>query len=485
MPQFYTEEESVQAVKKLISRKLFLNASTIIDENLAVFPDSRQLHFLSAHIALETKDFTTSISILEKLNKEDPNQIQILMPLARSWNMYGDIEKSFAYLVEAETAGADKTMIEVSRAEAFERRGDFDALDACVSKLPNEARFINIRALALIARKDYASAIDLLESCFEKGMLDIQNIISIQFTLAKAYDRIGEYDKAWCSAQKAHELDETPFDQDSYFAQFDQMTEFMNADLAPALAQGPSTEIEPLFIVGNPRSGTSLLEQILSMHPEVENGGEMCVGHAMQLNVSRLTDSFHAWPQNMIDIREDDARILSEEYIEANKSVGANEKIISNKALNLPLQLGFMSRILPSSRAVMLQRHPLDNAVSCYTTNLLVSGHAYTNSLESLGRTWVARKKIADHWMEVLSIPMMELHYENLVADQRGETERLIKFLDLPWQEDCMEFHKSDRVARTISYDQVNKKMYKTSSGRWKNYEKHLGPLIDVVSDYI
>jgi hypothetical protein len=102
-----------------------------------------------------------------------------------------------------------------------------------------------------------------------------------------------------------------------------------------------------------------------------------------------------------------------------------------------------------------------------------------------LGETWVARKRITDYWMETLSIPMMELHYENLVADQRGETERLIKFLDLPWQEDCMEFHKSKRVARTISYDQVNKKMYNTSSGRWKNYEKHLGPLIDVVSDYI
>ena len=92
---------------------------------------------------------------------------------------------------------------------------------------------------------------------------------------------------------------------------------------------------------------------------------------------------------------------------------------------------------------------------------------------------------MADMWMEKLSIPVMELHYENLVADQRGETERIIEFLGLPWQEDCMEFHKSKRVAKTISYDQVNKKMYKTSSGRWKNYEKHLGPLIDVVSDYI
>jgi hypothetical protein len=133
----------------------------------------------------------------------------------------------------------------------------------------------------------------------------------------------------------------------------------------------------------------------------------------------------------------------------------------------------------------MLHRHPLDNAVSCYTTNLVAAGHPYTNNLEHLGRVWVERKKMTDMWMEILSIPVMELHYENLVADQRGETERLIKFLDLPWAEDCMQFHKSKRVAKTLSYDQVNKKMYKTSTGRWKNYEKHLGPLMDVVSDYI
>ena len=181
----------------------------------------------------------------------------------------------------------------------------------------------------------------------------------------------------------------------------------------------------------------------------------------------------------------EDAKKLAEMYLEAASHSRADEKILSNKALNLPIQAGFLSTVLPSSRAIMLHRHPLDNAVSCYTTNLLSAGHPYTNNLEDLGRVWVHRKKMADMWMEKLSIPVMELHYENLVADQRGETERLIRFLDLPWEEDCMKFHKSKRIAKTISYDQVNKKMYKTSSGRWKNYEKHLAPLIDIVSDYI
>jgi len=149
------------------------------------------------------------------------------------------------------------------------------------------------------------------------------------------------------------------------------------------------------------------------------------------------------------------------------------------------LQLGSLSKILPNSKAILLHRHPLDNAVSCYTTNLLAAGLPYTNSLETIGKTWIARKKLTELWIDILSIPLVELHYENLVSNQREETQRIIAFLGLPWQEDCMEFHTSKRVARTISYDQVNQKMYNTSNGRWKNYEKHLGPLIDVVSDYM
>ena len=485
MPQFYTKEEATKAVQKLVSQKMYQSARIAIKENLEIFPESRQLRFLSSHINLETSDFASAVEILEQLNREDPNQLQIIIPLVRAWNLYGDIDKALEYIELAKSIDGNSTMVQVIRAEVYERSGQLNLLDECVEALPNEAKIINIRARAFIARKNYESAIDVLESDFETGGLDIQDIISNLFTLAKAYDRIGEFDKAWLSAQRAHELDPIQFDSKPFLRQYDQMMEFMNSDLIGALAEGPKTSLEPLLIVGNPRSGTSLLEQILSMHPDIANGGEMSVGHTMQLNVSSLTDSFHPWPQNMIDMREDDARLLSEQYLSANASVGEGKKIVSNKALNLPLQLGFLSKMLPSSRAVMLHRHPLDNAVSCYTTNLLVSGHAYTNSLKTLGETWVARKRITDYWMETLSIPMMELHYENLVADQRGETERLIKFLDLPWQEDCMEFHKSKRVARTISYDQVNKKMYNTSSGRWKNYEKHLGPLIDVVSDYI
>ncbi len=490
MPQFYTEEEAVTAIKKLISQKMLQFARRSAHEALREYPDSRQIRYLIAFISSELKDYATASVLLEQLNNEDPEKIEILKSLIEVWNGLGEMNNAIRYSNQLEELTGRKNQATLTNADIYERNNKIEKADEELAKLPSnfleQTANINIRARVLISKKEYEQAIDLILK-YEDSLQELEELsqITAYFMLTKAYDKLGEYDKAWEAAAKAHSLSTFPFDIDNYFKQFSEVREFMSREIIEALVEGPTTEVEPLFIVGNPRSGTSLLEQILSMHPDIENCGEMCVGMTMQLDIMPLTDSFHAWPNNLVDIRADDAAKLAELYLEAVEYSRNGERVMSNKALNLPIQVGFLSKVLPSSRAIMLHRHPLDNAVSCYTTNLLAAGHPYTNNLEHLGRVWVERKKMTDMWTDILSIPVMELHYENLVANQREETERLIKFLDLPWEEDCMQFHKSKRVAKTISYDQVNKKMYKTSSGRWKNYEKHLAPLIDVVSDYI
>ncbi len=490
MAQFYTEEEAITSIKKLISKKMQQFARRNAHEALREYPDSPQIRFLNAHIASELRDYNSAIIILEKLNIEDPDQKQLLSALSASWNGAGEMEKAIFYNSRLHALTGNKNKEVLTNADIYERNNKSELAEKELVKLPQnvlgQVQNLILRSRVLIAKKDFGSAVDLIKS-YENQLFDLGEFehITTMFMLTKAYDKLGEYDKAWESAEKAHALSTISFDIEEYINQFIEMREFMSDGIFEALVEGPRTEVEPLFIVGNPRSGTSLLEQILSMHPDVENCGEMSISLPMQLDLPLLTDSFHAWPNNMIDMREDDAAKLSKMYLEAVEYSRNGEKIASNKAINLTLNAGFLSKVLPSSRAIMLHRNPLDNAVSCYTTNLLVSGHNYTNKLEHLGMVWIERKKMADMWMEVMSIPVIELYYEKLVADQRRETERLIKFLDLEWKEDCMEFHKSKRVAKTISYDQVNKKMYNTSSGRWKNYEKHLGPLLDVVSDYI
>jgi len=184
-------------------------------------------------------------------------------------------------------------------------------------------------------------------------------------------------------------------------------------------------------------------------------------------------------------MREEDANAMARKYMNATSWIDSNPRRITNKSLSLHNQAGFLSLILPKSRMIMLHRHPLDNCISCYTTNLVGSKHNYTKQLDWLAAMWIERHKMQEYWMQTLEVPMLELHYDRMVVDQENETRRLLDFLDLQWVDGCMEFHKSKRVAATISYDQVNQKMYTSSSGRWKNYEKHIGPLIDALGEYI
>lgn len=487
MHQNRTEAMTLKTVEEMLSKNMPTMASITLHEGLRDNPNSKKLRLLQAYVATETRDFYSAASLFDSLLESDPNNPKLLDKCANAWSHLGEIEKAVECSMRAMELTANSVSSILTIADIYERNNRVDDAEKVLNGIPSsqqgDAHVQRLKVRILIAKKEYASAIDYIQSLLNSGQDNVKKS-KLSFLLSKAYDRLGEYDRAWAAASQAHECDDSHFDEEVFFSQFEEMRSFMNREMLDVLVEGPKTEMEPLFIVGNPRSGTSLLEQILGMHSEIENGGEMSSGTLIQSDVASLTDSFHPWPTNLIDLKESDACQLSKRYCDNCEFFRNNAKIVSNKALNLHLQLGFLSKVLPSSRAIVLHRHPLDNAVSCYTTNLLAAGLSYTNSLETIGRVWIERKKLSDVWIDILQIPVMELHYESLIANQREESERIIKFLNLPWQEDCMEFYKSKKTARTISFDQVNQKMYSSSSGRWKNYEKHLEPLIEIVSDY-
>ena len=187
MPQFHSEEEFVNSVQSLISKKLFQHAYAVIEEGLSLYPESSKLKFHSAQLALETLDFINALKILEELNKQDPCQPSTLVLLSRAWSHNGDFDKAIVYLDEAVEFGANKLLMSIIRAEYYERSRKLDLLDECIKHMSKEAVSINIRARALIARKDYVGAIDLLESHYEDGGLSVSDIIHNCFILATHY----------------------------------------------------------------------------------------------------------------------------------------------------------------------------------------------------------------------------------------------------------------------------------------------------------
>jgi tetratricopeptide (TPR) repeat protein len=488
--------EEVARIKDLTIRSLLgmaMERATALHEE---YPDDTMVMQTLGDTLLKSGDMITAHQLSLKLIDIEPeNQAWLTMATQTSLRT-GHKEDALEYCGRLSKLTNNDVSTLLISAEIYERNNMPQESEEILDRIKDAGNRTHVlhlaRARVCQQKKDYEEAIEHLKQAIDciDGMevtpdTDAQ-LMEAHFLMAKSYDRMKQYDEAWASATRAHAIRPTNASSTEQSRYFNEIFDFINKKLFNDLPRSTESTREPLFIVGQPRSGTSLLEQILSMHPDVANGGEMSVVGQLISKTSAITDSFLPWPKCILDLRTDDLNKLAALYEKAERDhEESDRRIVSNKALNLPIAVGLMSLMMPRSRAIMLRRNPLDNCISCYTTNLRVSGHEYAGTPVSLARTWVGRRKLQELWTETLDIPTMTLDYEMLVANQEAETRRIIDFLDLPWNEGCLEFHKSKRVATTISYDQVNQKMYKSSSGRWKNYEKHLGPMMDILEPYL
>ncbi|MBE9552388.1 MAG: sulfotransferase, partial [Proteobacteria bacterium] len=226
---------------------------------------------------------------------------------------------------------------------------------------------------------------------------------------------------------------------------------------------------QPVFIVGMPRSGTSLVEQILSSHADIAGGGELAlVGE----EVTRLS-MFEGYPER----RPDGAvlRQFADRYIGHLSHVGPGKNYVTDKKPANFLHLGLIALAFPNARVIHCRRDRRDVCLSCYFQNFVGPGQAFSYDMENLAHFHDAYLRIMAHWREVLPLRIAEIDYETLVADQEAETRRLLTFLECDWDPACLDFHRNRRPVVTASHTQVRRPIYTGSVGRWRNYASELG----------
>jgi hypothetical protein len=165
------------------------------------------------------------------------------------------------------------------------------------------------------------------------------------------------------------------------------------------------------------------------------------------------------------------------QYLSRMKAADADAKRVVNKMLEQDRLVGFIWMLLPGARIIHIKRDPLDTCLSCYTRHLNLNRMTYARNLEHLGLVYREHERLMEHWKSTLDLPFLTVQYEELVAEQERVSRQVIEFLGLPWDDRCLRYWENDRAVMTLSYDQVNKPIYDSSIGRWKNYERHLGPL--------
>jgi Flp pilus assembly protein TadD len=366
------------------------------------------------------------------------------------------------------------------KARVFEQSGDLDACrDFIAPLLAVESPAPSVVAsFARVSRRTEArdEAIALLERTLGRDNLDESQEKLLRFTLGSLYDQANEFDLAFENFDKGNAQHPKIFEADEFEEQIGQIIEAYQPARASALPRAGNESRLPVFIVGMPRSGTSLTEQILASHHAVHGAGELReLGDAIRTmsGTSSVLDAYPGFPANLAQDTLDDA---AEQHLAFLAGRGGEAECVTDKMPYNYLHLGFIARMFPGARIVHCMRDPIDTCLSCYFQNFR-RGNAQTFDQRSLGAYYRQYQRLMAFWRETLEIPMFEISYERLVADLEGESRRLVDFLGLEWDPACLEFHRSKRMVHTASYDQVRQPIYTRSVERWRHYERHIGPL--------
>lgn len=306
----------------------------------------------------------------------------------------------------------------------------------------------------------------------------------LHFTLGNIRDSLGEYAPAFENFAAANDLAgrRFSFDAAQLNNSIDRLIETFSSDLFAARAGYGNDSRRPVFVVGMPRSGTTLVEQILASHPAIAGGDEMLALPELVNGLPRRIHSSRAYPEAVADLTGRKTRALAGDYLAALDAVDRDSARVTDKLPQNFLDLGLIALILPRATVIHCRRDPLDTCLSCYFTKFL-HDLDYTCRLEDLGAYYRGYRRLMAHWRRTLPIKMLEVDYEDLVANQEEVSRRLVAHCGLEWDDSCLRFHKTERAVQTASVWQVRQPLYATSVERWRHYEQFLAPLLDALEE--
>jgi tetratricopeptide (TPR) repeat protein len=325
-----------------------------------------------------------------------------------------------------------------------------------------------------------------LERLLTRGPLDPDAELHLRHALAKELEDLGRDDEAFAhllagNARK-HAATGYRFERDQSL--FDAVTRLF-PEVLPGPADADLTRDAitraPIFVVGMPRTGTTLVERILSSHSQVVSAGESQNFGVLLKRACRTPSRQVLDEATLAQSLRVDLQALGRDYVERTRPAGrAQPRFVDKMPLNF-FYLGHIARALPAASIVVLRRHPLDTGLSNFR-QLFATGFSYYEyacNLRDIGRYYVQFDRLIAHWRATLPGRVHEVRYEALVADQRGETGRLLAHCRLPWEEACLHFENSEHAVATASAVQVRQPLYACSVGRWHRFERHLQPLSD------
>lgn len=305
------------------------------------------------------------------------------------------------------------------------------------------------------------------------------------FALGKAYDDLKYSDKAFNFISKANALVHSDFNQHALQKKIKETKKVFNSKFFNKYKITIHEKHTPIFIVGMPRSGSTLIDQILSSHSKVWSTGESPVLFDLIGDIEADNRGKGEYPYCMLKLTDDKISHYSKIYFNTFNYLGENITSFVDKNLFNFENLGLISAICPNARIINTIRHPLDTSLSCYMTGFASTESTWTHDLKYIGYYYRNYTELMNYWRKTIPIPILDVHYENVIADTESYTRKILEFCNLEWEDQCLEFYNTSRAVNTASNWQVRQPIYTSSVQRWVPYAKHLQPLILALGDLL
>lgn len=429
----------------------FENAESTARKVVALSPEKAEAYMLLAGVLGSAGRHEDAIEMYSKVLELDPGKSGAMCSMAHHLKTIGRQSDAVAHYRDCIATQADhaEAYWSLANLKTFRFRDEeVDAMRALLrgDGLPDESRaqLHNALGFAYEARRDYDSAFHHFEQC---------NIIRRR---AEHYD---------------------PVDTESTN---DRLIEIFSARFLQRAA-APPVEPTPIFVVGLPRSGSTLIEQILASHSQVEGTHEL---HELSKSV-RDVRGYKArragFPDFLQNISATGLAKIAKTYMDTSAKYRNGAPYFIDKNPNNFVFAGLIRLAMPNAKIINARRHPLDSCFGAYK-QLFASGQPFTYDLLEIGEYYLQYQRIMDHWHEVLPGFILDVHYEDVVADLEAQVRRMLDFCGLEFEASCLHFHETERAVKTASSEQVRQPIYETSVGLWRNYELHLGLLIDILA---
>ena len=333
----------------------------------------------------------------------------------------------------------------------------------------------NLSGVKVYKEKD--KQVSLIESLLIENNLSQKERIYLNFALAKAYEDLGNHEELFKHLNEGNRIRKK--EMSNSIADSEEHNEliklFFNSNNIK-LTYRDLLPIRPIFIVGMPRSGTSLVEQIISSHHEVYGAGEVNNFHKIIMPIIEK----HAVNENY-NLKNDEFALIRKQYSNSLERFYANEKVITDKWILNFKTIGFILSAFPESKIVHLKRDARATCWSIYKHYFSDEGNRWAYDYQDLARFYKSYVGLMDYWHNLFPGKIYDISYEDLTSNQEKETRNLLKYCDLVWDENCLNFYTNTRAVKTASAVQVRNKMYQGSSDVWRQYSEHLKPLLDAL----